>query len=65
MAFFVHSGQHQVTEVIPGEKYKMIARWLVENPQGTPAAAREALGDSISYNEVRMVQGTLENRGEP
>ncbi len=65
LAFFVLSGQLQVTEVIPGEKYKMIARWLVENPQGTPAAAREALGDSISYNEVRMVQGTLENRGEP
>ncbi len=60
LAFFVHSGQLALSEVIPAEKLRKIARWLADN-EGVPLqAAREALGSDTSWIEIKMVQQFLE-----
>lgn len=62
LARFVTSGDIQITEIIQHDKLALISDcFLHKNPQSM-SEAKSILGDSVSWNELRMVDSFLKSK---
>ena len=59
LAALVLAGELSLSEVVPEEKIRKVAHWLAENRHATSSELLEALGESISWNEIKMIQHSL------
>ncbi|NLX27730.1 MAG: AAA family ATPase [Bacteroidales bacterium] len=59
LAALVLAGELSLSEVVPEEKIRKVARWLSSNRHATLAEAREALGSDLSYTEIKLIQSSL------
>jgi uncharacterized protein YpbB/nucleoside-triphosphatase THEP1 len=55
LAQYVGSGELCIDQVVPKEKMDIISNYYLNNPDSGMAAAKEALGDAITYGEIRFV----------
>ncbi len=60
LACFVLTGEIPVLDLISKEKYVIIEKYFTENGSEQLSIAKAALGDLISYGELRLVQKHLE-----
>jgi hypothetical protein len=63
LAGFVASGELDILNLIPTEKLEMIKAYFAETESTSLSEAKEALGESVSYGELRMVLHYLKNSG--
>ncbi|HEY9113964.1 MAG TPA: helix-turn-helix domain-containing protein, partial [Bacteroidales bacterium] len=59
LAQFVATGELPVTDFVSEEKVKLIANFFKENPESLFGEAKSALGDDVSYNDLRFVRQHL------
>ncbi len=60
LAHFIGIGEIQLSQFIDDDKSKTIITWLNKNPGSNLSLAKEALGDSFSYSELKFVRAYLE-----
>lgn len=58
LARFVASGDLDVDRLVPAERREEIERQLAASPEATLSEHKQALGDEISYGEIRLVQAS-------
>lgn len=59
LARFVESGELDVKLLIDAPKLKPALEWFDENPQAYLSDAREALGESYSWSELRFIKNHI------
>ena len=55
LAHFVGTGELPVEQLIDNVKLALISDFFDENPQSRFAAAKEALGEQVSWSDLRIV----------
>jgi GTPase SAR1 family protein len=60
LAFFVGTGALQITQFVTQAKIDLISKYYTENNDMLLSTAKAALGEQISYSELRFVQKHLE-----
>lgn len=60
LAIFVKNGQLDVLQVVAPEKYNLIHEYFSKNTNVAFSEAKAALGESVSYSELRMVQAAMQ-----
>lgn len=55
LAHFVEAGELNIEDLIPADKLATISRYFTENDVESLTQAKQALGDDISWNEIRIV----------
>ncbi len=64
LAYFVGTGEINPEELLKPEKHKQIADFFLNNKTATLGEAKAALGDEVSYSELRFVLSHLRFTGE-
>lgn len=64
IAFFVSRGDVDIGRLVDDEKRRRIERKLAEMETASLKALKTALGDDVSYGEIKLVQAHLEHRGQ-
>jgi DNA-directed RNA polymerase subunit F len=59
LAHFIAKGQVDVFDLIDKEKYDAIAQKVKESPSLTSSEIRDALGQTVSFGEIKMVMADL------
>jgi len=59
LAMFVLNGELEITELIPIEKFRFISEKLSEKIFSTLSEAKSELGETISWDELRLVSNYL------
>ncbi len=62
LARFVGSGELDIFKLIPAEKLEMIQAHFVESGNSSISEAKAALGDAVSYGELRMAMNYMTKR---
>jgi len=55
LAHYVASGEISIEKVVTPEKVARISKWFIENGSLSLGAAKAALGDNITYSELKYV----------
>ena len=59
LAGFAESGELEISKLVPEEKIKIIADYFHNNEINSLTEAKAALGEDISYQDIRMVRSEL------
>lgn len=59
LAHYILSGEISVFEIVPKIKVAKIMAYLIQNPESSTLETKIALGDEISYGEIRAVLNHL------
>lgn len=59
LAHYVKTGELELSQLIDKKKLNTIENYMLEHPESSLSEAKNALGDEISFGELRMVQGWL------
>jgi hypothetical protein len=60
LAYFIGTGELDVHDLVSTEKIDLISKFFTKNPSNYLYDAKTALGESVTYNEVRFVHQHLE-----
>ncbi len=63
LASAVAKGEIEVEKLVPSDKINTIKLWFMENNSQSLSAAKQALGESFSYSDIRMVQSAMKYEG--
>ncbi|MBN1415340.1 MAG: helix-turn-helix domain-containing protein [Bacteroidales bacterium] len=64
LAYFVGTGEIKLEHFVPPEKAGLIADYFLQHDITRLAPAKEALGDDVTYSELRYVLKHLEAKGK-
>ncbi|NWJ53310.1 MAG: HRDC domain-containing protein, partial [Bacteroidetes bacterium] len=56
LEYFIHVGELKIDQLVTSEKRILISDYFTNNPESNLSLAKIALGDNISYAEIRFVQ---------
>jgi uncharacterized protein YpbB/nucleoside-triphosphatase THEP1 len=56
---YIETGELDIQSVVPQDTYDLVSEYFLANPLSGIGQAKESLGDSISYREIRFVQKHL------
>ena len=59
LAHFIHSGGISVFDIVPKLKVAKIMAYIIQNPDSGTVETKNALGDEVSYGELRAVLNHL------
>lgn len=59
LATYIQSGEISVFEIVPKIKVAKIMAYLIQNPESSTLDTKIALGDEVSYGEIRAVLNHL------
>ncbi len=59
LAHFIRNGEIDLEGLLEQEKAKRIADWIEKNPTANISQAKEALGDKVSFGELRLVMAYM------
>jgi uncharacterized protein YpbB len=62
IAFFVGKGEVEIGRLVDDEKRRRIESTLAEMGAASLKALKTALGDDVSYGEIKLVQAHLDHR---
>lgn len=60
LAYFIITGEISIFEIVPKAKVAKIMAYIVQNPKSTSSETKIALGDDVSYGEIKAVMNHLE-----
>lgn len=61
LAEFVESGKIEIERIVPPEKIQRITEYFLKADNKALSTARQALGEEVSYAELRMVLSCVKN----
>jgi len=59
---FVATGEVNIKDFVTDEKYKLISDFYTENKAIDLSSAKKALGEAVSYTEIRFVLNSMKNK---
>lgn len=59
LAIYVSTGELSLDKLLPKEKAERISEYFIKSQNASFSAAKEHLGDSVSYSEIRFVLNRL------
>jgi hypothetical protein len=59
LALFVRTGELPISDFVSEEKAKLITGFFKENPETSLGESKKALGEEISYNDLKFVKQHL------
>jgi len=54
---FVNTGELNITDLMPEEKYQELKKLIKDTPFETTSELKNKINDKFTYNEIRMVKG--------
>jgi len=58
-AYFISTGELEIEQFVSSEKRRLISKYFINNPESNLSLAKIALGDEVTYSELRYVQAYL------
>jgi uncharacterized protein YpbB len=59
LGMYIETGELDIQSVVPQDTFNLASEYFLANPLSGIGQAKESLGDSISYREIRFVQKHL------